>query len=85
MSERDFSKLRRVRVSELIDHLKTLDQNLCVFTRGYEGGVCDAALPLEEITVKLDENTEWFYGPHEEINAKEVVESEAKIAMGYLI
>lgn len=54
-------------VKQLIEHLQTLDPELYVFTRGYEGGLEDINVNSNVIDVELDYNKEWWYGPHEEI------------------
>jgi hypothetical protein len=51
-------------VKELIAQLSELDQELHVFTSGYEGGYNYAELS-EVRDICLDVNTSWYYGPHE--------------------
>ena len=51
-------------VKELIEKLQTLDQDLHVFTDGYEGGFQYVEI-REPDTFYLNVNTEWYYGPHE--------------------
>jgi hypothetical protein len=58
-----------MKVSELIKHLETLDPELNVFVRGYEGGY-DYPTISEVHTFKLNVNDEWWYGSHE-INSLE--------------
>jgi hypothetical protein len=54
-------------VKELIEQLQTLDPDLRVFVRGYEGGYDDAG-PISDIKdIALDYNKgTWYYGLHEE-------------------
>ena len=53
-------------VKELIEKLQTLDPNLRVFVRGYEGGYDDAG-PASSITeIALNYHNEWWYGEHED-------------------
>lgn len=52
-------------VRELIETLQKLDPNTMVIRSGYEGGVAEVT-HVEITTIKLDVNTEWWYGPHEE-------------------
>jgi len=54
-------------VKQLIEHLQTLDPELYVFTRGYEGGLEDIYVNNNVILVELDHNKAWYYGPHEEV------------------
>jgi hypothetical protein len=52
-------------VKELIEHLQTLDPELRVFTRGYEGGYEDAGAPVTIRNFILNYHEQWYYGPHE--------------------
>jgi len=52
-------------VKQLIEHLQTLDPELRVFTRGYEGGYEDADAPATIREFKLNYYGAWCYGPHE--------------------
>lgn len=52
-------------VKELIEKLQTLDQDLHVFTDGYEGGFHYAEVSTKVNTFCLRVNEEWYYGPHE--------------------
>jgi hypothetical protein len=52
-------------VKELIEHLQTLDPDLRVFVKGYEGGVDDKTSIPEPVDITLDVHTEWYYGQHE--------------------
>jgi hypothetical protein len=54
-----------MKISELIEKLKTLDPNIEVFTKGYEGGYCDIEEDFELHLFKKDVNKEWFNGPHD--------------------
>lgn len=51
-------------VKELIEKLKEFDENMRVVVAGYEGGVDDAEL-ANAVKIKLNQNTEWYYGKHE--------------------
>ena len=53
-------------VQELIQHLEKLDPNTRVIIRGYEGGFSDIT-NIADIPIKLNVNTAWYYGPHEEV------------------
>ena len=66
-------------VKELIEKLKSLDQELPVFINGYEGG-CNDLSDVEDIEVVRDVNTEWYYGSHEKIKDlhEDVIETFAK-------
>ena len=52
-------------VKELIEHLQTLDPELRVFTKGYEGGYEDAGAPATIRNFILNYHEQWYYGPHE--------------------
>ena len=52
-------------VKELIEQLQQLPQDLHVFTKGYEGGLCDAEIQTEVHDIALYYHTYWYYGPHE--------------------
>lgn len=54
-----------MKISELIEKLKTLDPNIEVFTKGYEGGYCDIEEDFEVQTFKKDVHSQWWNGPHE--------------------
>jgi hypothetical protein len=52
-------------VAELIEHLRTQPQDMRVCVRGYEGGYSDTAADKIGIAeVRLNENTDWYYGVH---------------------
>jgi hypothetical protein len=54
-------------VKELIKQLSELDQELHVFTSGYEGGYHYAEISdIRDFC--LDVNTSWYYGPHDDFN-----------------
>jgi hypothetical protein len=54
-----------MKVKELIEQLKTLNPDLYVFTKGYEGGYEDIEGVNDIKDITLDYNTEVWYGPHE--------------------
>jgi hypothetical protein len=51
-------------VKELIEKLSHFDPELMVIVSGYEGGV-DEVNNVGKVNVKLNVNTEWYYGKHE--------------------
>ena len=56
-----------MKVSELIEHLSSLDQDLPVFVNGYEGGCHELERnPLRVAWVFPDRylDDEWYFGPH---------------------
>jgi len=55
-------------VKELIEQLQTLDPDLHVFTTGYEGGYEDVVSVGNIKEIALSYNTEWWYGPHTEVD-----------------
>jgi len=59
-----------MKVSELIEKLQALDPDLRVVVDGYEGGVTDAS-HITVLEIALNFNEEWYYGPHEIIEADE--------------
>ena len=51
-------------VREFIAYLQTLDQDRRIVVSGYEGGYNDVEKTYD-VFLKLDHNTEWYYGKHE--------------------
>jgi hypothetical protein len=51
-------------VKELIEKLMPLPEDNPVVIRGYEGGVDDLK-NVEEVKIKKNVNTSWYYGPHD--------------------
>ena len=54
-----------MKVKELIEKLQKLDPEKMVVTSGYEGGY-DEISETKEIRLKLNANTAWYYGKHEQ-------------------
>jgi hypothetical protein len=54
-----------MKVKELIEELQKCDPEKMVVVAGYEGGH-DEISGAGEIRLKLNVNTEWYYGKHEE-------------------
>ena len=60
-------------IKELIETLSTLDPELRVVTRGYEGGYDDIVWPIGKdspniINLALHVNPAWYYGNHEMVS-----------------
>jgi hypothetical protein len=55
-----------MKVSDLIEKLKELDQDKYIVINGYEGG-CDFPNFFTKARILLDQNTEWYYGKHDYI------------------
>jgi len=53
-------------IKELIEQLQTLDQDLHVFTSGYEGGYSDIEISEPKLFC-LDVHTDWWMGSHETV------------------
>lgn len=53
-----------MKVSDLIEKLKELDQDKYIVINGYEGG-CDFPNFFPKVHIVLDQNIEWYYGKHE--------------------
>ncbi len=70
-----------MKVKELIERLKELDQDALVFVNGYEGGVDDFG-SISQIKVRLNVNEEWYYGKHQVIDR---YSTEVANASGYLL
>lgn len=51
-------------VEELINELKKQDPKAMVIRSGYEGGVEEVTI-VDEVIIKLNVNSEWYYGSHE--------------------
>lgn len=49
---------------ELIGLLQQHPPEMRVVVSGYEGGVDDVS-GMEEVPIKLDQNTAWYFGAHE--------------------
>lgn len=66
-----------MKVSELITKLQELDQDKMIVINGYEGG-CDFPETLSQANIRLDVNTEWYYGKHDYMHpfSEEYVEGE---------
>jgi len=54
-------------VKELIEQLQKLDPDIHVMTPGYEGGY-RYSLISEVYDIALNVHTQWYYGPHEDVN-----------------
>ena len=54
-----------MKVKELIERLQALDPEKMVVVAGYEGGY-DEIEEVTETRLKLNENTTWYYGKHEQ-------------------
>lgn len=55
-----------MKVKELIEQLQTLDPDLHVFTKGYEGGYEDAIIRSEVMEIALNYHNKWYYGQHDD-------------------
>jgi len=53
-----------MKVSELIEELKQHDPKKMVVITGYEGGE-DELADVKEVKLRLNVNSEWYYGAHE--------------------
>lgn len=51
-------------IKELIQKLQQFDPSLPVLLSGYEGGVYQPN-KVYEVTIALNVNDAWYYGPHE--------------------
>lgn len=52
-------------VKQLIETLQQLDPEQMIVTSGYEGGY-DETLFVRPIRLRLNVNTAWYYGAHEQ-------------------
>lgn len=57
-------------VAQLITELQALNPNQRVMVRGYEGGYNDCPAP-KQVMVELNQNSEWYYGPHDDAEEPE--------------
>ena len=55
-----------MKIKELIKLLEKEDPEMRVVLAGYEGGLNDV-YKLEKLKIRLDANSEWYYGTHEEV------------------
>lgn len=53
-----------MKVSDLIEKLKELDQDKYIVIGGYEGGA-DWPTHFGKVHIIPDQNTQWYYGKHE--------------------
>ena len=72
-------------VKELIAQLQTLDPDLHVFVRGYEGGYDYAGPIVEGKEFALDFHKEWYYGDHEVSDYPGVEEGNYTIVKGIIL
>lgn len=56
-----------MKIKDLIEKLKTFDQELEVVVDGYEGG-CDEPWKIEETSIIKNYNHQDYYGKHEEMS-----------------
>lgn len=54
-------------VKQLMEQLSNLDPEMMVVISGHEGGV-DEASYVDQVKIKLDRHSEWYYGDHEITN-----------------
>jgi hypothetical protein len=74
-----------MKVKDLIQQLSKLDQDLEVFVGGYEGGFEYAEIG-EVKDIALNVNTDWYYGPHEDLDGlSEEQKLQFKIIKGVVI
>ena len=72
-------------VKELIEQLQTLDPDLHVFVRGYEGGYDYAGPVTDPNEFALDFHDEWYYGNHEVADYSGVEEGNYTIVKGIIL
>ena len=72
-------------VKELIEKLQTLDPDLHVFVRGYEGGYDDVGPITPPNDFALDFHDEWYYGKHEVADYPGVEEGDYTIVKGVVL
>jgi hypothetical protein len=65
-------------VSDLIKELQDLPPTMRVVKSGLEGGYSDITM-IESIPIKLNQNTSWWYGKHEECDLNVSDETALKI------
>lgn len=56
-----------MKVKDLIEELSQYSPDMEVVTSGYEGG-CKNISSVRKTQIILNVNSEWWYGPHEELN-----------------
>ena len=64
-------------VKELIEQLQQLDPDTHVFTNGYEGGYCDAVIPIPK-EIALNVHKEEWMGPHEDADITYYIKDKSK-------
>ncbi len=59
--------MKKVKIKDLIEVLKTYNENTVISVNGYEGGIHDISADDISLTkIKSNVNDEWYYGEHEE-------------------
>lgn len=53
-----------VKIKQLQEKLNSLDPELEIYLKGYEGGVAELKM-VAEVEVAKNYNVDWWYGPHE--------------------
>lgn len=73
-----------VQVKDIVKKLQEIDQDIYVFTSGYEGGYCNPSIDYEINSFALNINDEWYFGPHEKVNKNDNYEN-ANIVLGIVL
>ena len=69
-----------MKVLELIAQLKKYPPEMRVIVSGYEDGV-DDVFGINEVPIKLNQNTEWYYGKHEICEYYPLLDNEDEMAL----
>lgn len=64
-----------ITVGNLIEKLLAMDPHARVVMAGYEGGLADIH-GVSDITIVPHVNSQWYYGPHEDVNYYKLIEKE---------
>jgi hypothetical protein len=72
-------------VKELIEHLQTLDPEVHVFTKGYEGGLNEVEIRDIPTDVALNVHTAWWYGEHDYEDNVKYIKSKYKTVKGIVL
>lgn len=70
-------------VKQLVEMLSTMDQELLVLTRSYEGGM-DIVNSVELCNVEYKDNQPWYYGDYWSVSDKDIASEKETIKAVFL-
>ncbi len=76
---------KRITVGELITTLSDLDHSYPVFVHGYEGGFNDILGRASPVMMKLNCNTEDYFGKHDTLDRQTDDPKEFEQVIGFIL